>query len=319
MLRWLRSTLRGEVSTADLESRRRAGALAYSLAEEADEVTETDRGARLFKLCAWNAFALQTIADTLIDCDAQDDPATAGYVPRSTLLYATACIDQVPRWISCARVVRDDPEAQLAAPLPSSLPPWRYDESTTHGELHGLRSAYEALQPRVETGLQALTATQLIDPSRLGHMRRMLAEMRSAAEYAEAIMRPTLGPVDRGEVRARLLQALRSAFELGQVLAVPTLTDVLQRRSSEPAEPSIAATLSWPDLDSTCLVLDCARQRVGFVKRVRGDHTTGELHAIEVDGGSEHPDLVVPSAAVAAIRSGEVVLSIRRDELGPES
>ena len=43
MLRWLRSTLRGEVSTADLESRRRAGALAYSLAEEADEIAATDR------------------------------------------------------------------------------------------------------------------------------------------------------------------------------------------------------------------------------------------------------------------------------------
>ena len=115
MLRWLRSALRGEVSTADLESRRRAGAIAYSLAQEAEGITETDRGARLFKLCAWNAFALQTIADTLIDCDAQDDPATAGYVPRSTLLYATACVDQVPRWISCARVVPVPVDGVLAA------------------------------------------------------------------------------------------------------------------------------------------------------------------------------------------------------------
>src|SRR5436309_15448840 len=197
MLRWLRSTLRGEVSTADLESRRRAGALAYSLAEEADEIAATDRAARLFKLCAWNAFALQTIADTLIDCDAQDDPATARYVPRSTLLYATACVDQVPRWISCARVVRDDPDAQLAAPLPASLPPWRYDESTTRGELHGLRTAYEALQPRVETGLQSLTAAQTVDASRLGQMRRTLAEMRSSAEYGEAIMRPNLRSEER--------------------------------------------------------------------------------------------------------------------------
>jgi hypothetical protein len=317
VLRWLRSALRGEVSTADLESRRRAGAIAYSLAQEAEGVTETGRGARLFKLCAWNAFALQTIADTLIDCDAQDDPATAGYVPRSTLRYATACVDQVPRWISCARVVRDDPEARLAAPLPASLPPWRYDESTTRGELHGLRTAYEALQPRVETGFQALAGAQAVDTGRLGHMRRMLAEMQSSAEYAEAIMRPNLGPVDRGEVRARLLQALRSAFELGQVLVLPTLTDVVQTHSRELDEPSIAATLSWLDLDSNCLVLDCTGQRVGFVQRVRGDRTTGELHAIEVGAGAEHADLVVPSAAVAAIRPGEVVLSVRRDELAP--
>lgn len=312
LLRWLRSTLRGEVSTADLESRRRAGAIAYSLAQEADGVTETDRGARLFKLCAWNAFALQTIADTLIDCDTQDDPATAGYVPRSTLRYAIACVDQVPRWISCARVVRDDPEARLAAPLPASLPPWRYDEPTTRGELHGLRTAYEALQPRVETGVQAAQ----VEPARLAQMRRLLAEMRSSAEYAEAIMRPNLGPVDRGEVRARLLKALRNAFELGQMLVVPTLTDVVQTHSPERDEPSIAATLSWLDLDTNCLVLDSTGQRVGFVQRVRGDRATGELHGIEVGVGTGHADLFVPSAAVAALRPGEVVLSIRRDELG---
>jgi hypothetical protein len=315
VLRWLRSTLRGEVSIADLESRRRAGAIAYSLAQEADGVADTDRGARLFKLCAWNAFALQTIADTLIDCDAQDDPGTAGYVPRSTLRYATACVEQVPRWISCARVVRDDPAARLAAPLPASLPPWRYDESTTPGELHGLRTAYEALQPRVETALQALAAAQTVDPARLGQMRRMLAEMRSSAEYAEAIMRPNLGPVDRGEVRARLLVALRNAFELGQVLVVPTLTDVVQTHSPERDDPSIAATPSWLDLDTNCLVLDSAGRRVGFVQRVRGDRATGELHGIEVGGGTAHADLFVPSAAVAAIRPGEVVLSIRQEEL----
>jgi hypothetical protein len=315
VLRWLRSTLRGEVSTADLESRRRAGAIAYSLAEEADALDGDDRGAQLFRLCAWNAFALQTIADTLIDCDTEDDPATAGYVPRSTLRYATACVDHVPRWINCARVVRDDPEARLAAPLPASLPPWRYDESTTAGELHGLRTAYEALQPRVETALQALAVAQSVEAARLGQMRRMLAEMRSSAEYAEALMRPNLGPVDRGEVRAGLLTALRRAFELGQVLVVPTLTDVVRTHSPERDEPSIAATPSWLDLDTKCIVLDSTGHRIGFVQRARGDRTTGELRGIEVSVGAGHADLFVPSAAVAAIRPGEVVLSVAREEL----
>lgn len=312
MLRWLRSTLRGEVSTADLESRRRAGAIAYSLAEEADAFDGTGRGAQLFKLCAWNAFALQTIADTLIDCDAQDDPATAGFVPRSTLRYATACVDQVPTWIRCARVVRGDPEAQLAAPLPASLPPWRYDEPTTHGELHGLRTAYEALQPRVETGLQAVQ----VEPARLGQLRGMLAEMTSAADYAEAMMRPKLRPVDRGEVRVRLLDALRHAFELGQALALPTLTDVVRRHRDEPEELSIARPLSWLDVDTNCIVLDSAGKRVGFVLRVRGDRATGEFRGIDVNVGTGRADLFVPPAAVAAIRSGEVALSVPREKLG---
>lgn len=312
MLRWLRSTLRGEVSTADLESRRRAGAIAYSLAEEADALEGSDRGAQAFRLCAWNAFALQTIADTLIDCDADDDPATAGYVPRSTLRYATACVDLVPTWVRCARIVRGDPHAQLAGPIPASLPPWQYDEPTTRGELHGLRAAYEALQPRVETGLQALATSQTIEPARLGHMRRMLAEMTSAAEYAEAIMRPNLGPVDRGEVRARLLGALRHAFELGQVLVMPTLTDVAQMQSHEPA---IARPLSWLDVDTNCLVLDCEGRRVGFVQRTRGDRATGAFDGVDVNVGTGRPDLSVPSSAVAAIRPGEVVLSVRREQL----
>lgn len=307
MLRWLRSTLRGEVSTADLESRRRAGAIAYSLAEEADALDGSDRGTQLFKLCAWNAFALQTIADTLIDCDTQDDPATAGFVPRSTLRYATACVDQVPTWIRCARVVRGDPEARLTAGLPAALPPWVYDEPTTSGELHGLRTAYEALQPRVETGLQAAE----LEPARLGQMRRMLAEMTSAAEYAAAILRPNIGPVDRGEVRARLLNALSHGFELGQVLALPTLTDVVPRRREEP----IARTLTWLDVDKDCVIVDSAGQRIGFVQRVRGDRATGEFGGIEVNVGTGRADLFVPPAAVAAIRSGEVVLSVPREEL----
>jgi hypothetical protein len=197
------------------------------------------------------------------------------------------------------------------------LPPWRYDESTTRGELHGLRAAYEALQPRVETGLQALAASETVDAARLGQMRRLLAQMRSSSEYAEAIMRPNLGPVDRGEVRARLLTALRTAFVLGQVLVLPTLTDVVQSRIPESDEPAIAATPTWLDVDTNCLVLDCAGERVGFVLRVRGDRATGELRAIEVGAGTGNADLVVPSAAVAAIRPGEVVLSIRRDQLDP--
>jgi hypothetical protein len=143
----------------------------------------------------------------------------------------------------------------------------------------------------------------------------MLAEMTSAADYAEALMRPKLGPVDRGEVRARLLDALRHAFELGQALALPTLTDVVRRHRDEPEELSIARPLSWLDVDTNCIVLDSAGQRVGFVLRVRGDRATGEFGGIDVNVGTGRADLFVPPAAVAAIRSGEVALSVPREKL----
>lgn len=249
----------------------------------------------------------------LIDCDAEDHPPTAGYVPRSTLLYATACVDLVPMWVRCARVVSGDPQADVATRLPAALPPWRYDEPTTTGELRGLRAAYEALQPRVEMGLQAAT----VEAARLGRMRRLLAEMTSSAEYAAAMMRVDLGPVDRGEVRARLLGALRRAFELGQVLALPTLTDVMQAHEDEEDEPSIARRLSWVDVDTKFVVTDSGGRRVGFVQRVLGDRSTGEFWGIEVNLGPGRPDLAIPPGVVETIRPGEVVLSVHHDELGP--
>ena len=95
-LTWLRSSFRGEVSTAELVARRGAGTAAYSLAEEAAAAEGDDRGTRLFRACAWNAFALQTIAEQMVEADAAGDPGTAGYVPPSTLHFASDCLDRVP-------------------------------------------------------------------------------------------------------------------------------------------------------------------------------------------------------------------------------
>ena len=222
IVRWIRSALGGEVSIADLDARRGAGTAAYSLLDEANAAAGDDRSTRLFRLCAWNAFALQTIADTLIAADAAGDPATAGYVPRSTQSYAAACLNAVPEWIRQARVVISDPAARIASDLPARLPRWQHDEPTKHIELRGLRAAFEALQPRVESDLEAFCAGASPDRAReVARLRRVCAEMASNADYANALDLRSAGPVDRGEVRWRLLDALEHAFELGQLLALP--------------------------------------------------------------------------------------------------
>lgn len=300
--------MRGEVSTAELEARRRAGAIAYSLAEEADAVEGGDRSAQLFRLCAWNAFAFQTIVDTLIESDARTDPATAGFVPRSTLRFAEPCIDRVPRWISYARMAQGDPDMRLAERLPAALPEWAHDEPTTGGELVGLQAAYEALQPRVETSLQALAARGSADPQALAHMRRMLAEMTSAAEYAAALLRPGLGAVDRGEVRWRLLDALGRAVALGQVLAMPSLLEVVRAESRRAGDEPVTAGLSWLEVEPGWLVLDRDGTRVGKVGRLRGDRFTGELQNIEVTISSDRPNVLVAPQEIASIALGEIVL-----------
>ena len=128
--------------------------------EEASAPAGDDRGARLFRVCAWNAFAFQTIAEKLIEADAAEDPGTAGYVPRATLRFASACLDRVPDWIRLARVVQSDPTARVRG-LPATLPEWLTDESTRITELHGLRAAFDALEVRVEGALASLPLGRL--------------------------------------------------------------------------------------------------------------------------------------------------------------
>jgi hypothetical protein len=312
--RRLRSFVRGEVSSAELDSRRRAGAQAYSLAEHAESTEGDDRGTRLLRLCAWNAYALQTIADTLLDVHARDEPGTAGYVRRSTLGYVSGCLDRVPTWLRAARIVENDPTAELA--IPGVLPRWSFGEPTTRTELHALRSAYDALEPRIESELKALAERQDADDDTVRRLKRVFAQMTSAAEYAQALDDPGCDAAERGEVRWRLLDALDTAFLLGQLVAVPTLTTIVpvDRESVDSAAKPAAPT--WLEIDSGWPVLDSAGSIVGYVERACGDTSTGELEGLDVDPGPGHTTLRVTPAQVAALADGEVHLTVTRAELG---
>lgn len=311
-LNWIRSTLRGEVSASELYARRGAGTAAYSLAEEAAGAEGNDRGTRLFRVCAWNAFALQTIAETLIDVDASDDPGTAGYVPRSTLRFASDCVDRVPDWVRLARIVQTDPEARVRG-LPAKLPVWQSDEPTRHSELHALRAAYEALEARVESDLQALAARSSADS--IAGARRVRVEMESAAEYAGAISHSSSGAVDRGEARWRLLSALECAFLLGQIIALPSLVEVARAWGGRAAESELADTASWLEICAGWPVIDTDGMKVGLVQRVLGDRDTGEFKGIDVAANSTTPTMRVPPSSISVIDAGEVKLSVQREEL----
>lgn len=309
---WFRSMLRGEVSAAELGARRGAGTAAYSLAEEADAAEGDDRGTRLFRVCAWNAFALQTIAELLIEVDAAQDPATAGYVPKSTLRFASDCLDCVPEWIHLARVVQSDPAARVRD-LPARLPAWRTGESTRLSELRAVRAAYEALEGRVESNFQSLIARSPEGSPAIAKIRQTRADMQSAADYANAISLPHVGAVDRGEARWRLLSALESAFELGQLIALPTLANMAGSREDIPRSPLIEDD-SWLSVEPGWPVVDNDGISVGFVQRVRGDRETGEFEGVDVGSSPATRTFSVPAASVSAINAGEIRLSVSRAE-----
>lgn len=312
LLNWLRSTIHGEVSAADVNARRSAGRAAFSLAEEASATPGDDRSTRLYRVCAWNAFALQTIAETLLDCDADDDPGTAGYVPRSTLTFVSSCLDAVPMWIRHAHVVKVDSYARIGGALPARLPPWRYDEPTRPSELHGLRAAYEALRPRVESDL---TASAAADPREAAHLQRTFSEMTSAFEYACSLALPTPGAVDRGEARWRLLDALEHAFVLGQLLAMPTLGEIAIVESDRAADLPLGSNPSWLQIGPSWPVVDRDGVRIGLVRRVCGDRDTGEFEGLDVGTTLSAASLHIPAASIERISAGVVTLSVPRAEL----
>jgi hypothetical protein len=313
-LTWIRSSLRGEVSTGELTARRGAGTAAYSLAEEAAAASGDDRGTCLFRACAWNAFALQTIAEMMVDVDAEDDPGTAGYVPQSSLWFASACLDRVPDWIRLARMVQGDPEAGVRG-LPEKLPKWRSDEPTRQTELHALRSAYEALEARVESDFHTLVAEAPAGSRVVAQARRLRAEMQTAADYAAALAPRHAGDVDRGEARWRLLSALESAFTLGQLLAVPTLADLALARKSD-AGATITRDASWLRVGYGWPVTDADGLIVGRVQRVLGDRDIGLFEGLEVAAHVDAPVMRIPASWIAQISGGEVRLTVHREDLG---
>lgn len=308
--------LGGEVSAAEIDARRGAGTAAYSLLDEASAAVGDDNGTRLFKLCAWNAFALQTIVDTLIAADAAGDPTTAGYVPRSTLAFARSCVDSVPEWIRQARIVQSDPAARVGADLPAKLPRWLHDEPTKQIELRGLRAAYEALEARVASDLAAFAAAAPAERAdEVAHLRHVHAEMLSSAEYAQGLSLGSASAGDRGEVRWRLLDALGHAFELGQLLAVPTLTEVVHVREDRAADLPLSTGASWLQIGPAWPVLDRSGVIVGHVERVRGNRQTGEFEGLDVDAGPLSAAVGIAPEAIATIGAGQITLRVDAAEL----
>jgi len=277
---------------------------AYGLFEDSEEWTGDDRGSQYARLCAWNAFALQTVADSLLDADTAADRATVGYVPRATLRFARACYDEVPDWLSLARGFRSDPDPRISTSLPAHLPRWERDEPTRASELRGLRNGFEALQARTETKVNRLTA-----PDRASaEFRHLCAQMQGDADYAEQVGMDGSGPVERGEARAYLLSALQRAFTLGQMLALPTLVEVERVQHDAEEQLPLSESPSWLQIGTGWAVLDASGTRLGVVVRVHGERATGEFGGLDITAGLYSPERHVTPDEIGAIRRGEIQL-----------
>jgi hypothetical protein len=236
----LAAAMHGEVSATTVEAYRRAGATAYQDILDADQVradlaasgagqwgANPTQASQL--LCAWNAFALQTLGEELIDADYRADPRTVGFLPPATAEQAAAFLGEVEHWSSRARRAARDPRYDVTAEctLPSPLPSWVKGKPLPQSHLKAMMAAAQAMRGHAEAALADLIR---VDPpsgkqDAVARLRGMAGDADSIAAYGEALWSPDAGPKVHEQALDSLRRGIYAYFELGQLLAMPALLD----------------------------------------------------------------------------------------------
>jgi hypothetical protein len=316
---WLVGTARGELSTAPLDGLREAAAAAYGLAEEAERLRDEagpdpwhhERRVRLFSLCAWNAFGLQTIADRLLDADAKAEPLTAGLFPEPVFAFAQECYERAMTWVRHAECAQADDAYRVGTSLPAPLPPWEQSEAK---DVHvkALLAAHDGLAPRVEYDLGRLQP--LVTHERTGEvaeMNRTAAQMRASIEFARRLAAHAHGSEQRREARDHLLQALGCAYLLGQFVVMPSLT----RRLDVARDPSDRGEVS--SIRAGATVVDVQGTPVGTVVRVEGEPELGVVSGLVISVGIFSAERRARIGDIGSVARGVVRLTTTAAELEP--
>lgn len=95
-------------------------------------------------LCAWNAFALQLLADRYLAPSERSDSIrdVPAVIARQASIYYT----EVQTWLSRANQAQSNSNYRLQANLPVNLPPWFEDKSYSHSYLEAMYEAMHSLR-----------------------------------------------------------------------------------------------------------------------------------------------------------------------------
>jgi hypothetical protein len=313
--------MRGELPSSGLDGLRSVGAVAYSLAEDAEHVRlepawdpwQPDPGTHLFVVCAWNAYALQTVADHMLDADDRADPATAGRLPPATLAFAQACYSAVTPWVEAARFAQANPDYRVRTPLPASLPPWPHIEPTRDVHLIALQDAHDAIAPQAEYELTRLVESAHGAQARdLAEINLLVAGMHTAADVCAGLRANAHSHEQLREACDQLVQAVGIAYTLGQLVAMPTLVQRV-RLAGYRAHPSDDVPLTA--ISTGWLVVDRDDKPVGTVLRLEGEPSLGTVTGVVVSSSVQSRERRVRSDQIHKVETGLVRLRVRNDEL----
>ncbi len=266
----------GEVSAETLEAYRRASGPVFELLDRvearrlafaADGLTPwtVPPAARAELLCAWNAFVLQSLGNDILDADYAEYPATAGFVPPATAEQVMAFYAQVEPWLDRAHQAHANPAFRLNVEVPARLPPWTEAEPLRKSHLRGLIRAMGAVGEHAAAAVGSLPDT-VPDPVRqrqLDWIRQLYASAQNKARYAAELHGTDPPPPVQQRVEPYARAAVELFYEVGQLVADPTLADA----DAEPGEVQSEGTEArnpppgpgQPDFDPWCLTHPDAR------------------------------------------------------------
>jgi hypothetical protein len=186
---------------------------------------------------AWIARSLATIASTLLDSDAREDPDTVGYLPLVTFGQVKELYTQVPQFIQMAWEALANPRFRPSRPLPYPLGPRvEADGKCPLVHLKGIHAAGLVLdqiaQVRLGVFLQSIQSCGVTPPEEvkncLADLSQMWARAQSKVAFSsqQLLMLQTAGNVPletHEEAENRLWDALVDHFLVGQFIAMPAL------------------------------------------------------------------------------------------------
>jgi hypothetical protein len=215
-------------------------------------------------LCAWNAFALQTLGDELVEADYQADPRTVGFLPPVTAEQAAAFLGEVEHWSARARRAASDQTYDVAAEIavPAALPEWARVEPCPRAHLTAMLAAARAMRGRAEAALDDLAKAEPPEgkAGAASRLKGMAAEADSVTSFGESLWSPQATGEVHEKVENSLRRGIAAYYRLGQLLAMPALLN----------RPEIAATpVTGPPLplpgqagfDPWCLTDPASRTR----------------------------------------------------------
>lgn len=232
----LRAFTRGEQDAETLYAFKRAGSGVHDLLDAAERRRfglatsgrspfSVSRQVGLALTCTWNAFALQTLGDKMLEADEVADPDTAGFVPPVTFSQVQAYYQDVQRWMAHASRAQHDPGFDLPpGSLPAGLPAWSPVEPCPRPHLDAMIAALKAMQLHLEAAMHALeTSTPEADAPKLGRLRGLYAEAVSSASYALNMYAPNASLQLHEQVEERAKAAVEQLYRVGQFVSFPAL------------------------------------------------------------------------------------------------